>query len=63
MTERIKRKKFKSRVCAADGCRERFVPDRESHIYHAKKCATYMRVKRWRGEKPEAEQPTSTQEK
>lgn len=47
-TKRIQRKKFKVRTCAADGCRERFMPTKEDHIYHSETCASYMRVKEFR---------------
>lgn len=34
---------FKPLTCAADGCRNRFTPIREGHIYCSDTCSAYMR--------------------
>jgi hypothetical protein len=34
---------FKPLICAAIGCRNRFVPIREGHLYCSDTCSAYMR--------------------
>ena len=46
---------LKPRVCAADGCRNRFTPISHRHIYCGNACGSYMRMKRKRGREKERE--------
>jgi hypothetical protein len=46
---------FKPLTCSADGCRNRFTPIREGHVYCSNTCSAYMRnrAKRERDKKKE----------
>jgi predicted nucleic acid-binding Zn ribbon protein len=43
-----RRKQYPVRMCAADGCSNKFKPISHNHVYCSDTCGSYMRVKHYR---------------